>query len=224
MGDDTFMGLARQHGVVVDWIDWHDMRLHSGKTELVVDCGGPGSADEVKNEEGSGDVIAIEGSVLPVRCRTDTVGYLGAVGCVAMTGDAQLMALRRRCGWYAHAIIRHHMRPDRALLVVNKHLIPAISYSIRSLCCKRADVCALDKMVARAVSCGGAGSVRAVAPAVLACITGMLLPSVEEAVIKIGETFLRLNGARPALARQCWLDVDKPRSRVPRNKIGRAHV
>ena len=161
-------------------------------------------------------MIRIEGELLPTRCRTDTVGYLGAVGCVAMTGDAQLMATRRRCGWYAHAITRHHMRPDRALLLVNKHLIPAISYSIRSLCCKRADVCALDKMVAMAVSCGGAGSVRAVAPAVLACITGVLLPSVEEAVIKIGETFLRLNGARPALARHCWLDIDKPRSRVPR--------
>jgi hypothetical protein len=90
--------------------------------------------------------------------------------------------------------VRHQLRVDRAVFAINTFLIPSLTYAMAFVQPSKRQSSGWDKQVARAVMnlCGD-NVVRRMKPEAIAVVTGLILPSYHEHVIKVSEAYIRLN-------------------------------
>ncbi len=187
----TLNGLRRLHHYACVWVRWHCMRFQFAKTVLV-------------SQSNAGDVIAndhlrIDGQLLVPAAATDAVEYLGALLRLDLVADAQASKITQRIGHFCSALTRHQVRVDRAVFAINTFLIPSLAYAMAFVQPSSRQSRDWDKQVARGiVSLCGDDAVRGLKPEALACITGVVLPSHHERVIKVSEAYIRLNSISAA--------------------------
>ncbi|MDQ3061224.1 MAG: reverse transcriptase domain-containing protein [Pseudomonadota bacterium] len=203
--DDTVVlsasmnGLRRLHHWACVWVRWHCMRFHVKKTVLISQTAG---GEIIANHH-----IRIDGHVLVPAPPSAAVGYLGALLRLDLRADVQSADIAQRIGRFCAALRRHQLRVDRAIFAVNTFLIPSLAYAMAFVQPSKREASGWDKQVALAVMnlCGD-DVVRRMKPEALAAITGLVLPSYHEQVIKISETYIRLNSecAAGLSARARW--------------------
>jgi len=207
----TMRGLRRIHHFACIWVRWHCMRFQFTKTVLI-------------SQDASGHVITnvhirIDGHVLVAAASDAAVEYLGALLRLDLRGEAQASKIAQRIGHFCAAVVRHQLPVHRAIFAINNFLIPALAYGLAFVHPTAHQARGWDKQLARAVlnRCGD-DLVRAMKPEALACITGLILPSHHERVIKVSEAYVRLNsgGASSMSARSRWL---APRSSQSSNRL-----
>ncbi len=203
--DDTVVlsasvnGLRRMHHWACAWVRWHCMRFNYSKTVLISQTTG---GDVIANHH-----IRIDGHLLVPAASTDAVEYLGARLRLDLRADVQSAKIAQRVGHFCSALGRHQLRVDRAVFAINHFLIPSLAYAMTFVQPSKRDASGWDKQIARAVMnlCGD-DLVRRMKPEALASITGLILPSYHEQVIKTSETYIRLNSecAAGLSARDRW--------------------
>jgi hypothetical protein len=115
--------------------------------------------------------------------------------------SAQVAQLSNKIGQFQHIIGQQRVRADRAVVMVNQFLMPALNYSIGMVLPTDDQLKRWDNRIAQAISKAAGTGGRCITPAALACITGLELPSVREQVVKLGELHVTLNDPRNVLAR-----------------------
>lgn len=203
--DDTWVvsstveGLVRQHHRAVRWMDANHLRFSAHKTVLV----GRDAAGRCMVSHAG---LAIEGHVLQPTPLDEATRYLGVLVRMDMQWEQQVSNIGSRVGQYANAIRRHRLQPDIAVEMVRQHLMPSIGYPLRSACVRDRDMARWDSTLIAAVS-AAAGSVgRVMLAQAVHVITGIILPSMQEKVVKLAETVIRLNdpAAHSVLARDLY--------------------
>ena len=196
----TMRGLRRLHHFACAWVRWHCMRFQFTKTVLI-------------SQDASGRIIAnvhirIDGHVLVAAAADAAVEYLGALLRLDMRGDAQASKIAQRVGHFCAAVVRHQLQVDRAVFAFNNFLIPSLNYGLAFVNPTAEQARGWDKQLARAIlnRCGD-DVIRGMKPEALACITGLILPSDQERVVKVSEAYVRLNsgGASGLSGRSRWL-------------------
>ena len=211
--DDTFItastlyGLWLLHQWTLQWTRWHDMLLHALKTQLVGIA--PKSDTLFINESNQPErTISIDGIDIVAKTTDESCKYLGCHMRMDLNTDLQVSAINSIIGRYAHAITRHRVRTDRALIVVNQFMLPALNYSLGVVSPTQAEAKRWDTITARAISIAAGTGGRVIAAHVLYGITGCVFPSLLEECVKLGETHVSLNDSRvavSALARYHWV-------------------
>ena len=195
----SYRGLRRMHHWCIEWVRWHCMRFHSGKSVLTGRCS---DGSLMVNEH-----IRIDGQLL-VACGFDTaIRYLGATIDLELGATSQVTAITQRIAHFCHALERHELRVDRAVFAVNTFLIPSLAYSIAFAQPSSTQAASWDVLVARSIMrLSGHDTIRGMKPVAVATVTGLILPSHYERAVKISEAYLRLNstGQSGLSARHRW--------------------
>ena len=208
--DDTWVasstrpGIRRLHDITVRWLRWHFMRLNAVKTQLIGTAEDGGSA--WVNDPGPHAII-IEGAIVGAKLDDESIRYLGCQMRRDCSSEPQIAKLSSTLGMYRHAIIRHELRADRAVGLVNEFLVPALNYSIGLLCTSQGQLLKWDNQLARAISLAAGTGGRVIAADVIACITGCMFPSVAAPSALIGDMHVTLNDPRTVashVSRLCW--------------------
>ncbi len=221
--DDTVVlsasvnGLRRLHHWACEWVRWHCMRFHSGKTVLISQTA---DGETIPNHH-----IRVDGHLLVPAEPTTAVGYLGALLRLDLCADAQSAKIAQRVGHFCAALVRHQLRVGRAVFAINTFLIPSLAYAMAFVQPSAKESSGWDKQIAHAVMnlCGD-DLVRRMKPGALAAITGLTLPSYHEQMIKVSETYIRLNSecAVGLSARARWDNLH--RASATSNRLRRVHA
>ena len=215
---DTIEGIIRLHQWTLDWMHYHCMQLHPTKTQVV------GVDDKGKEMTACPD-IQIDGQVLQPLSLSTPIRYLGATVRMDMESKDQISAIKDKVGWYCHCIARHHLRPDQAIFIVDKFLIPAISYSLRVVHLNEVDKEKIDNMISKVISRACCNSIRIIKADILSAITGVTLPSVQWQKIAVGEEFIRLNHPDPSkhlISKVVWRESHHYANPIKKNRVSRA--
>lgn len=202
---DDALHLYRLHQWSRAWSDWHQLWFHVQKTNLVgIDGKGNKMSDHdirIRCDDGR-DVVVMTGEL------DESIDYLGAKLQLNLTTSASVSKVRRIIFMWTTEVSRHKLRVDRAIYVFNTYMIPAISYAMTFASPDAKEAQQWDSIVCTCIAkLMGARGARQIKHEALAWLTGLVLPSQYQQMVKVSELFIRLNSdaSHSWLARHRWL-------------------
>jgi len=187
------------------WADWHQVLFHPKKTTLM----GRGSDGKlmvnnnmyVKDSKGSVNYLDVQ----PID---KSIDYLGSKLQMNLGSSSGVTKINNLIHMWCRGVERSGLSVNKVVWIFNMYMIPAISYSLSFVQPSAAEARKWDYWVCCCISrmIGHRGA-RWVKHEALAAITGLTLPSQHEKVIKVSETFIRLNRnhGESWLCRQRWM-------------------
>jgi ribonuclease HI len=213
---DTWLGLCRLHVLMCVFAVWHQLELHAIKSQLV---GFAAGGLPFTNSD-----IRLDGTLLLPVPISQGFNHLGITIQMDLGWSSQVAAIGSMIGLFCHGLERHRCPLHIAVSIVNEFLISKIAHRLHFVAPTAAQARKWDIRICRTLSnmCGRRGA-RAIKTSIWVVVCGLLLPSSYEKMLKISETFLRLNGdpSRAWSAQARWSAISSNRSGT-KNRLVRA--
>jgi exonuclease III/ribonuclease HI len=213
---DTWLGLCRLHVLMCVFAVWHQLELHATKSQLV---GFAAGGLPFTNTD-----ICLDGTLLLPVPIYKGFNHLGITIQMDLGWSSQVAVIGSMIGLFCHGLERHRCPLHIAVSIVNEFLISKIAHRLHFVAPTAAQARKWDIRICRTLSnmCGRRGA-RAIKTSIWVVVCGLLLPSSYEKMLKISETFLRLNGdpSRAWSAQARWSAISSNRSGT-KNRLVRA--
>ena len=168
--------------------------------------------------------VRIDGELLQPVPIDKGFKHLGITIQMDLGWSSHVAAIGSMIGLFCHGLERHRCPLHIAVSVINQFLIAKIAHRLHFVAPTAGQARKWDTRICRTLSnmCGRRGA-RAIKTSIWVVVCGLLLPSRYEKMLKISESFLRLNGdpARAWSAQTRWAAI-KPTSRAAGNRLVRA--
>jgi hypothetical protein len=168
---------------------YNHLEMNPGKTQMV-------GMDSDGRSMSNGSIQVSGNLVSPMDC-AGSVKYLGVWISMSLQTDRQNRAISQVIGHHCFLARSHRLRPDQAVTFFNVYLAPKVEYQIRYAKPTAAMLRRWDATITKTMTALSYGSFWFKAEALTVCM-GLILPSQLEAVTKVSEAFLRLNGSSEA--------------------------
>jgi hypothetical protein len=184
-------GLSRLNDWVMEFCSFNHLSMNPRKTQMV------GRERDGSNMTNSS--ILVSGALVAPINLLDSVMYLGVWISMSLKTTKQNQAISQVIGYHCHLARSHRLRPEQAVTFFNTYLAPKVEYKIRYAKPSAATVRRWDALLTKTMS-ALSHSHFCFKTESLAVFMGLILPSQLEAVAKVSEAFLRLNGSSEASA------------------------
>jgi hypothetical protein len=178
-------GIIRMNDFVHEWCSETRSRLNSDKTFM-----GGLLAD------GSSFInsrVTVHGALIKCVSANETFKYLGLAMSGSLDWRAQISAMNSIVAWHCHLVERAKLTIAQAVVVFNLYLLPKLELGMRHARISFSQLDIWDKSIARSIGILAGTFMRKLKPAALAIIIGLKLPSQLDTVLKISDSFSRLN-------------------------------
>jgi hypothetical protein len=193
--DDTWVisssvaGLQRMNDWVSAFCLYNHLTMNGTKTEMVGRDARTGTCMVNTSIEVAG--VLVEPKALDCAIR-----YLGVHMNMAMQWSVQESVVTRAVQTFTHlqVAVKHKLLVQQAVELFNIYLIPRIEAGLRYINASDATFEQWDKSVVRAIGMVAKMPIRLNRDAV-SSVTGLILPSHHARLVKVSETFIRLNSS-----------------------------
>jgi hypothetical protein len=164
----------------------------------------------------------VNGTTLEVTPLNGPVDYVGGCICMDLSSAAAVASISKSIGFFSHLAHKYNMSVEYAAFFFNTYLLPRLEFRFHHVQPTQQQAHEWDMILVRCFNslCDSPFFFK---PEALESILGVHLPSHMEAIVKVSESYLRLNGIGQSCdcARFRWMSRDRSGVRSKYNRLVR---